>query len=425
MWGVIRRVEIAGVSALEDIAGKPLVSRQLLWLRSMGCEKVVVEIGPGDDGIALLAYLDHFDALGADVVSILSPRPLGIDGLGARAGIGIDVPRVVIDSDVLGDTDATTLFSGLDGRDREARPGPPAPRAATGHAFAPGSVGVRRAGRDAEEVGAEGWTVRLRDRADAFALTCGYLSGELGARELTLPGTAITPGIYMGRGAVIEAGAEVRGPVLIGPGAIVRSGARVGPFVVLGARAVVERGAVVEEAHVAPEVLVGEGLALRDVAVDASGIEPLTPGERTSIELGDALLLAPRELASQHVPLRIVAAILWVALAPFLAWTAQGRATWARVQAAARGERTLLGVSESLPVLAGAEGLRSAAARAPLGCIDVEPLITHPGASVADRLRARAWYAVAKNTRLDAALLLRWFFRSPAPRTLGSIPGAA
>jgi mannose-1-phosphate guanylyltransferase len=57
-------------------------------------------------------------------------------------------------------------------------------------------------------------------------------------------------GVRLARGAAIDPGAAIAGPVLLGAGAVVEAGARVGPNVVVGAGSRVRAGAVLRDAVV-------------------------------------------------------------------------------------------------------------------------------------------------------------------------------
>jgi hypothetical protein len=55
MRGVIHRVVGAPGAGLLPVAGRPLVARQLQWLRTIGCLRVAVEIGSDDDSLEIAA----------------------------------------------------------------------------------------------------------------------------------------------------------------------------------------------------------------------------------------------------------------------------------------------------------------------------------------------------------------------------------
>jgi carbonic anhydrase/acetyltransferase-like protein (isoleucine patch superfamily) len=165
---------------------------------------------------------------------------------------------------------------------------------------------------DGESLGATtsaGWGVRLRSEADGLLLASAVLShrtptvGGANVSQITVHAAERAPGVWIARGAHVEAGARVVGPVFVGPDAYVCRGAQIGPATVLKRRAVVERSATVAGSIVAEEVIVGEGLELRAKHAERGAVYDLQSGRRRTI--ADRLLLgarAPRR-RSWSVPL--------------------------------------------------------------------------------------------------------------------------
>lgn len=68
----------------------------------------------------------------------------------------------------------------------------------------------------------------------------------LGRVTLDMPGRAIAPGVWVGEGTVIEAGAHLDPPILVGAGCLVESEVQlIGPLII-GDGCVIERGAVLD-----------------------------------------------------------------------------------------------------------------------------------------------------------------------------------
>jgi hypothetical protein len=427
MWGVIQRAPGSSISPLHDIVGRPLVARQLLWLRRIGCERVAVEVGPGPEGADLAAWLEGGDAACLDVVPVLSSRRLGGDEILRRAGCAPGTRVVAIQSDVLGDADPSRLFAYAAEMDVVVRL-PPAPSLRS----LPGGTLVVGAGTaTAQEGKCDGWAVRIRDAADAFAVACLALSqvhdagGAPGA--LSVPGSMRSPDVVAGRGAVVEPGAVVEGPTWIGPGAIVRAGAHVGPFSIIGPGAVVERGARLGSTRCEAATVVGEMLDVRELDVAAEGVRPISDPRAPRAALSDALMLDARPSLSRSLTSALVHALAMLT-SPLLWIAYRGDVRRARdaVVDLAAGRRTLFGVGEPLLPLRGSDGLRMAASRAPRGLVDIEPALVLASAGTVARLRARAWYAEAKSPRIDVTLALRLLARgryaSRGTRSLASSP---
>jgi len=406
MWGVIIAPDRSPLSPLHDIAGLPLLARQLLWLHSLGCERIAVEVGAGVEGRAVLEWLHGGDALGLDVVPVLAPSSLGSVKVARRAGVPAGVPFLVIPNDVLGDADPSTLFG--DDRAPALVARPAAHPALAG--LSAGALEVRRASGRAASGTCLGWSVRVRSRADAFGLSCAIVDGSLGEHPsgpFMVPGTRREDGVVLGRGARIEAGAHVVALVVLGAGVTVRRGARVGPYAFIGAGAVIERGAHAAWGRVSRRVIVGEGLDVRGMEVESGGLCPLSAGATRDIVLDDPLLVgttdAPSSLAARAVAVLLFAAAWPLALISPARW----RSLRHLLAEMLRGERALLGVPslDWEPLVS--RGLREAASRAPRGLIDIERMIVPFEADDHTRLRARAWYSSAKSLRTDTALVVR------------------
>lgn len=319
MDAVIPHLRALPGAGLFPIAGRPLIARQLEWLRTIGCAAVAVEIGSGVEGAEVVRWLTEEDAGGAGVSLVRTGRPLSPRQIARRAGFEGGAALLVIPADVVPGGRLKALLDPARGSRATTRI--PAPAALAGRLEA-GEIHLLGPG-GAAPILAElpGWSARIRSLADAMALGVAALDGRLSARPddpawaLHVHAAETSPGIWVSRGARIEAGAELVAPALIGAGAVLCAGARVGPRVCVGDRAVVESGTVLSDALVSAGTIVGEGLALAHVVVGPWGLLEPTTGERC--EVSDPLVLAARDPGSRAgLPARALALALLVALLP-------------------------------------------------------------------------------------------------------------
>lgn len=419
----------AGIGAL-DIAGLPLVMRQLQWLRELGIEEVVVEVAAHPSASERGAVLLGNDPLTARVEVVPTAAPIGLDALAARAGIGDDEPFLALPADLLLHADFP-----LDAAPARFVIAPPA----FAGELPPVSLALRTRARepDGEGTNVSGWALTIHDLATAHALTCAVLEGK--AEGVLLHAAEVRSGIWLARGARVAEDAILVAPVLLESEARVFAKAHLGPNVVVGKRALIERDVVLSEVQVEPETLIGEGSRFHQAEVDAGGFTSLADGSRTDIH--DALLLAstvyrgpailPRALA---LLLALVLGLPWLLVVPLSLVLGKkplrtqpfhGQplrvgtlgvgildvvpALWDVV----RGRRDLVGVAHGellhdAPAIFGALRLRP-------GAIDVTPALA-PGASPETRHAMWRWYLQNKSATLDRRLLEeRLFARQKTP----------
>lgn len=245
--------------ALVPIAGRPLVSRQLQWLRALGVERVALVLPSGPEGDRVAQWLTDNEPVSRDVVFVRdadSPAEAA-----TRAGFG-GRPHLSLSSDVVGDGDLSRLY-GLAERGRVVAHLVPPPGCRAEEAF----VCVEHTTLELRHertilVRGPGWGARVSDLAAARELGDRVLEGSLPPADdvhafpIQLHASALLPGVWVARGAHVDKRAIVRAPVWIGPGAVVEAGARVGPGTHVGARAVISRGASVRECVVEDGVIV-------------------------------------------------------------------------------------------------------------------------------------------------------------------------
>jgi hypothetical protein len=281
MHGIIHRVVGRSAVGLLPIAGRPLIVRQVQWLRSVGCERIIVEVDAGRDGDKVAAYLTNADSAGAFVEIVRTAEPAEPREVARRGGFPAGAPFVAVPADVLGDGDLAVLCRHADGpgvvAELGCEPSLPLPsEAAT----------VRLFGREAgpmARVAGPGCGAIIASMHDALAVSVfALLSGgdTSGERSFQIPihATEERPGVWIARGARISPDAEIVGPVLIGADAYVGAGARVGPNACIGDRAVIEPDSTVESAQVMASCMVPAEIPANRRVVCSQGMNSLRSG---------------------------------------------------------------------------------------------------------------------------------------------------
>jgi mannose-1-phosphate guanylyltransferase / phosphomannomutase len=118
-----------------------------------------------------------------------------------------------------------------------------------------------------------------------------------------LPGFALRGGIWLGEGAEVDPGAEVRGPAIIGDYCSVQAGAALGEYTVLGRNVRVATDAYLERAIVHDNAYLGPGVRLRGCTIGRSS--DLRRGARIEegVVVGDECFIG--EHAVVHAGVRI------------------------------------------------------------------------------------------------------------------------
>jgi mannose-1-phosphate guanylyltransferase/phosphomannomutase len=135
-----------------------------------------------------------------------------------------------------------------------------------------------------------------------------------GAVRVTLPGSEVKPGVWVGPDVRIARGAVVEGPALLGAGCRIERDALILPGSVIGDRTVVHAGACVREATVGSRCRIGSGSVVRDCILDdevtvgpaCAVSEGAVVGSRCRLlpgaRLGDGRRVAPEEVIPSEVP---------------------------------------------------------------------------------------------------------------------------
>jgi hypothetical protein len=294
MLAVIHRSRTNLTAAMLPVAGRPLLARQLQWLRSAGCQRVIVGVGLDGEAPAIRRWL-YEDPLGMNVTVVVTSAADDPRAIAHEAGLPDDAPFIALPSDVMGGGDLRALLAAAGDRSGVARPAAPA---AVAEHVGEGEVQVLWPGvATVEPLSANGWTVRVCSSMDAMIVGAAALAGDLpplveGGTGVPIHAAEHSPGIWLARGATVEPGAHLVAPVLIGPDALVRAGARVGPAVFVGERAVIEAGTALSVATVARDTIVGEGVVATNALVDSEGLLDVMSGAR--LQVNDTLLFARR-----------------------------------------------------------------------------------------------------------------------------------
>lgn len=417
MWAVIYEAAGGLGAGLREIAGRPLLVRQLQWLRDNRVAPVVVEVSDSPHAARLAALLlGGDDPLFHSCVVVPSAAPLGLARAAARGGAPRADPLLGLASDVL--VSGALSAPCLEGRYPLAAPAglPEAPCE-----FSVSSPGAPAGARRQHA----GWGLRVDSRAAAHAASCAVLSGR--APGVLVHAAQVRPGVWLSRGAAAHPGAQLLGPLLLGPDARVLAGATVGPEAIIGGRALIEAGARVARASVGDDTWVGEGVHLADVHAEGARVESLRDG--TPREEADGRHVRPRRTpGGAALGARLLALLLLCALA--LPWslaaarrrlrgervamrrTVGGRALWfgalgGRLDCVpplldvTRGRRDLLGPAD--PAL-----LEEAASPTALklGALDLTPALA-PSPHEDTRRRMWRWYALHRSPGLTLRLAWR------------------
>lgn len=391
-------------SAHWDVAGTPMIIRQLEWLIASGLRRVIVERPASDERWDAMQRTLESHAAAAAIETILTPHPLGASEVARRAGVAHE-PFIAISSRVLGNADLRQISGFSPGTKALLRP----PKGFASLFDGSLSVISERSSVTTSAQSVDGWGVALESERDAHELGAAVLAGSLDG--VLVHGAERAPGVWVARGGSLSEEAIVHAPVYIGPSSKVLAGATVGPNAVLGERVLLSRGAIVREAIVRDDTIVGEGLVIEHCAAQGADIEDWTTG--TTASPSDPLLLAPRVQRERVAwTSRVLALIASLLMIPVLL-TAHGRALWRELLEVVKGQRCWLGANSapSEEDLAHVP-LARAANRAPLGVISVERAMHVDGD---DRLRMLAWYAGEKCLRLDASLLYQRVMQSITP----------
>ncbi len=428
MYAVIHEIESTSTHGLVPIAGRPLVARQIQWLRSARCQGIAVQIGSSAESIALGQWLTRGDVIGTNVRLVMSGKELTPREIARRAGFPDDAPLLAIPADVLcgGDLEAIGTHASPEGTLVSL----PAP-AALADVLDGSTVRMIGAPRESTVKTADAWGVRVRSLGDAFVIGVAVLEGRLSRPSengALLHASERERGVWVSRGAFIDPTATIIAPVLLGVDTIICAGACVGPSVFLGDRSVIERGTRIHDSMVAPGTIVGKRLVLSGMSIDSRNTQDLFTGEHATID--ETLLLAPRgKLHISNWPGRILAIVLLVFFLPIgfgMYATArlrreesidERRRWFNRFTALIEvfcGRRTLIGLSDwtdELPAeISPALWWKSLAA--PVGFIKIDAGIAPDKADVGTKLRARVYYMYEKDFLLDSLLVLRCLGRA-------------
>ncbi len=284
------------------LAGRPLISYLVDWLRRHGVDDVILSCGFLAAGVR--AVLGQGEGLGVRLRYVEEPEPLGTAGPLKLAQELLDERFLVLNGDVLTDLDlgaqlerhgrsgaraTIALVSvedpsayglvrlGADGAVREFVE-KPAPEEIDGDLINAGAYVLER---DVLDLIPAGRAVSIEREvfpqligAGLYGHRCEGYWLDVGTPERYLQATFdLLEGRVAGAQGVLGAdGAGVVGPVLMGPGCVLEAGSLIGPLAVLGSGVEVGRGALIERSVVLDRARIGAHARLRDcvVCADAS-----------------------------------------------------------------------------------------------------------------------------------------------------------
>ncbi|CAN5553364.1 hypothetical protein BH09MYX1_BH09MYX1_24190 [soil metagenome] len=408
MHAILRRHAPRPDVATFDIAGRPLVIRQLQWLRAIGCTTIVVEIG--DDAVSerIAQIIEERDAAGSGVfvtAAAASAREVAL-----RAGVPREAPLLVLDGDTIGVADPKSLFA-MGGDVAAAFDAPPP---AIAELERGGMEVIRGHGSGApSDTSIASWAVRIRSPRDAWLLGCAVLShsADGGAFPLMVHGFERSPGIWLARGAHVERGAVLVAPVFLGASVEVLDGAIVGPGAIVGERVILGDGVRVTDSVIEPETLVAEGLVLARCIAGPGRLSEWEGEDDFDVDgelLGTVSNRAVVPLASRGIALGCLLALAPLLPAALVSKRAKG--VLGALTEVARGSRYLVGVTRDLDpdeISEAPSMLVANAERCPRGAFDIESRLSPDDADGETVLRARAWYAGAKSPLVDLKLLFQ------------------
>lgn len=272
------------------VAGKPLIVRQLQWIRAQGVRRVAVEVEGADQKRELSSLLSAV-AVGLELELVengdgfwRSTREL------ATAGGCPERERfLALPADTLGNVSLAEV---------PARCGRGGVVIRAGDSDVPPPHGQLRVIDGADQpmrvVEMPGWLVQVGNIRHCHDLTMSILAGRLQGEgdKVLIHAAEVSPGVWVSRRADVHPSATLVPPVLIGSGAIVQAKAVVGPRSVLGRGSVVTRGSRVISSRVLPDTIVGEGIRLESVLAGPDGVTDLDT--QTTTRVDDPLVLTKR-----------------------------------------------------------------------------------------------------------------------------------
>ena len=101
MIAVIHQVPNAPTKGMLNVAGRPLVDRQLEWLFAAGCERVVVELGEDAAGAEVATWLAEDLRFGREIRVVSSGIALGPREAARLADVDSHAPLLALPADML------------------------------------------------------------------------------------------------------------------------------------------------------------------------------------------------------------------------------------------------------------------------------------------------------------------------------------
>ncbi|MGH3745743.1 MAG: sugar phosphate nucleotidyltransferase [Mycobacteriales bacterium] len=119
--------------------------------------------------------------------------------------------------------------------------------------------------------------------------------------EVEIDGFEVSPGVWIGEGAEVDADAVIKGPVFIGSYAKVEAGAELREFTVLGSNVVVKEGAFLHRAVIHDNVFIGSQANLRGCVVGKNTDVMRAARIEEGVVVGDECLVEEEAFLSHDV----------------------------------------------------------------------------------------------------------------------------
>ncbi|MEW6573203.1 MAG: sugar phosphate nucleotidyltransferase [Bacillota bacterium] len=126
------------------------------------------------------------------------------------------------------------------------------------------------------------------------------LSGRV---RVGLPGSEVSPGVWVEDGAVIDPAARLDGPLVVGADSVVGPGAHLDSFTIIGSGCTVQAGASIKRSVVWNHCFVGKGAAIRGAVLGNRVQVQAHAGVYEGAVVGDHSVIKERSLLKPHVKL--------------------------------------------------------------------------------------------------------------------------
>lgn len=293
MFAIIHRSQFDS-SASAMVAGKPLLFRQMQWLRAIGCDQIIVEIPRTDEALALKQRIVEECVAIPGVIWFATESQLPLPILAKMAGYG-DKPFLAVPHGVIGDGDLTELFVTASGGSVVALYN----NAISKRSQAILALRLIAPGGDTPKMASgPGWLALIDSERAAFELTLAIMNGSVSSKEnagwpLQIHAAQVSPGVWVARGAKVDPSSKLIGPVMIGKNVELEANTTVGPNVVIERNSLVSEGSHISHCHVEEHTFIPRDVRIesglirhgwaQDLEVARHSIAPVPTVDRRSV----------------------------------------------------------------------------------------------------------------------------------------------